>query len=143
MDNNQSSNFKANILVVDDTIANLRLLVNLLVERGYKVRPASNGSMAIAAARTEPPDLILLDIVMPNMDGYEVCEHLKADELTCEIPVIFISAINEVLDKVKALSIGGVDYITKPFQVEEVLARVETHLEIRRLQINLQEKMMN
>jgi len=140
MDNNQSSNFKANILVVDDTIANLRLLVNLLVERGYKVRPASNGSMALAAARTEPPDLILLDIVMPNMDGYEVCEHLKADELTCEIPVIFISAINEVLDKVKALSIGGVDYITKPFQVEEVLARVETHLEIRRLQINLQEK---
>ncbi|MFB8789870.1 MAG: hybrid sensor histidine kinase/response regulator [Potamolinea sp.] len=140
MNNNQSSNFKANILVVDDTIANLRLLVNLLVERGYKVRPASNGSMALAAARTEPPDLILLDIVMPNMDGYEVCEHLKADELTCEIPVIFISAINEVLDKVKALSIGGVDYITKPFQVEEVLARVETHLEIRRLQINLQQK---
>jgi signal transduction histidine kinase len=140
MNSNQSTNFKANILVVDDTIANLRLLVNLLVERGYKVRPASNGSMALAAARTEPPDLILLDIIMPHMNGYEVCEHLKADELTREIPVIFISAINEVLDKVKALSIGGVDYITKPFQVEEVIARVETHLAIRNLQINLQEK---
>lgn len=140
MNSNQITNFKANILVVDDTIANLRLLVNLLVERGYKVRPASNGSMALAAARTEPPDLILLDIVMPQMNGYEVCEHLKADQLTCEIPIIFISAINEVLDKVKALSIGGVDYITKPFQVEEVIARVETHLSIRNLQINLQEK---
>lgn len=140
MNNNQTTNVKANILVVDDTVANLRLLVNLLVERGYKVRPASNGSMALAAARTEPPDLILLDIIMPHMNGYEVCEHLKADELTREIPVIFISAINEVLDKVKALSIGGVDYITKPFQVEEVIARVETHLSIRNLQINLQEK---
>jgi signal transduction histidine kinase len=140
MNSNQTTNFKANILVVDDTVANLRLLVNLLVERGYKVRPASNGNMALAAARTEPPDLILLDIIMPNMNGYEVCEHLKADELTREIPVIFISAINEVLDKVKALSIGGVDYITKPFQVEEVIARVETHLSIRSLQINLQQK---
>ena len=136
----QTNSSKGNILIVDDTVANLRLLFNLLVERGYKVRPASSGNMALSAARTEPPDLILLDIVMPNLDGYEVCEQLKADGLTREIPIIFISAVNEVLDKVKAFAIGGVDYITKPFQVEEVLARVETHLAIRNLQRNLQDK---
>src|SRR4028119_246030 len=97
MIDSQTNNHKADILVVDDTVANLRLLVNILVEQGYKVRPASNGTMALKA-RTEPPDLILLDIVMPNMDGYEVCAQLKADELTREIPVSFISAISEVLD---------------------------------------------
>ncbi len=140
MNDNQSNNTKANILVVDDTVANLRLLVNLLVERGYKVRSASNGPLAISAAQTEPPDLILLDILMPSMDGYEVCQQLKADRLTREIPVIFISAVSEVLDKVKAFAIGGIDYITKPFQVEEVLVRVETHLAIRNLQKSLQEK---
>ena len=131
MNDYQKNTYKANILVVDDTVANLRLLVNLLVERGYKVRPASNGPMALSAARTEPPDLILLDILMPHMDGYEVCEQLKGDESTREIPVIFISAVSEVLDKVKAFTVGGVDYITKPFQVEEVLARVEKHLAIQ------------
>lgn len=140
MNDSQTSNPKANILVVDDTVANLRLLVGILTERGYKVRPASNGSLALSSARTESPDLILLDILMPNMDGYEVCKQLKSDELTHEIPVIFISAINEVVDKVKAFTVGGVDYITKPFQVEEVLARVETHLALRNLQRNLQEK---
>jgi CheY-like chemotaxis protein len=98
MIDSQTNNHKADILVVDDTVANLRLLVNILVEQGYKVRPASNGTMALSSARTEPPDLILLDIVMPNMDGYEVCAQLKADELTREIPVSFISAISEVLD---------------------------------------------
>jgi signal transduction histidine kinase len=131
---------KADILVVDDTLPNLRLLVNLLVEKGYKVRPASNGLLALSSARAEPPDLILLDIKMPNMDGYEVCEQLKADAQTCDIPVIFISAINDLIDKVKAFSIGGVDYITKPFQVEEVLARVETHISLRNLQKSLHEK---
>ncbi len=140
MNDNQTSHPKANILVVDDTVANLRLLVGILTERGYKVRPASNGSLALSSARTESPDLILLDILMPNMDGYEVCKQLKSDELTHEIPVIFISAINEVVDKVKAFTVGGVDYITKPFQVEEVLARVETHLALRNLQRNLQGK---
>src|ERR671933_165430 len=140
MNDYQKNTYKANILVVDDTVANLRLLVNLLVERGYKVRPASNGPMALSAARTEPPDLILLDILMPHMDGYEVCEQLKGDESTREIPVIFISAVSEVLDKVKAFTVGGVDYITKPFQVEEVLARVETHLAIQNLQNSLKEK---
>ncbi len=130
----------ASILVVDDTRANLRLLVGILTEHGYKVRPAMNGRVALAAAQAEPPDLILLDIMMPEMDGYEVCEQLKADERTRDIPLIFISAMSEVLDKVKAFSVGGVDYITKPFQVEEVLARVETHLTIGRLQKNLQEQ---
>ncbi len=140
MNEHPTNHYKADILVVDDTVANLRLLVNLLVERGYKVRPASNGAMALSAAQTEPPDLILLDIIMPNMDGYEVCEQLKANERTGNIPVIFISAISEVFDKVKAFAIGGVDYITKPFQVEEVLARVETHLAMRSLQKTLEEK---
>ena len=140
MNDSQISNPNADILVVDDTVANLRLLVSILVERGYTVRPASNGNMALSSARTEPPDLILLDIIMPNMNGYEVCEQLKADELTREIPVIFISAISEVIDKVKAFAIGGVDYITKPFQVEEVLVRVETHLALRCLQRSLQVK---
>ncbi|MBN1218564.1 MAG: response regulator [Anaerolineae bacterium] len=131
---------RADILVVDDTVANLRLLVDLLTNNGYKVRPATNGTIALSAARAEPPDLILLDIMMPKMDGYAVCEQLKVDERTQDIPVIFISAVSEVLDKVKAFSVGGVDYVTKPFQFEEVLARVETHLTIRQLQKTLQEK---
>ncbi|MBN1992759.1 MAG: hybrid sensor histidine kinase/response regulator [Anaerolineae bacterium] len=131
---------RANILVVDDTRANLQLLAGILAQRGYKVRPATNGRMALAAAQAEPPDLILLDIMMPEMDGFEVCHHLKADDRTRDIPVIFISAISEALDKATAFSVGGVDYITKPFQAEEVLARVNTHLTIRRLQQNLQEQ---
>lgn len=131
---------KANILVVDDTPANLRLLVGILSERGYTVRPARDGSQALSIARGIPLDLILLDILMPEMNGYEVCSELKADERTRNIPVIFISAISDVLDKVKAFSVGGVDYITKPFQVEEVLVRVETHLALQHLQKNLQDK---
>ena len=134
------TNPKSNILVVDDTPANLRLLVNLLTENGYKVRAVPSGKLALAGIKQSMPDLILLDIMMPEMDGYEVCEKLKADSETQEIPVIFISAINEVLDKVKAFAVGGVDYISKPFQVEEVLARVETQLENRSLQISLQDK---
>lgn len=125
MSKNQS---KGNILVVDDTPEHLRLLVGVLSEKGYEVRPVTNGKFALLATKLNPPDLILLDIMMPGMDGYEVCTHLKADAQTKKIPVIFLSAINEVLDKVKAFEIGGVDYITKPFHVEEVLARVETHL---------------
>src|ERR687885_2344862 len=131
---------KGNILVVDDTPANLRLLVDILTENGYKVRPVPNGKLALSAARGFPPDLILLDIMMPEINGYEVCEKLKADKLTCDIPVIFISAINDVLDKVKAFGVGGVDYISKPFQVEEVLARVGTHLAMSYLQKSLQTK---
>jgi signal transduction histidine kinase len=134
------NNTKSNILVVDDTPGNLRLLVGLLKENGYEVRPAPSGESALLAAQGIPPDLILLDIMMPGMDGYEVCKELKASDKTKDIPVIFISAINEVLDKVKAFEVGGVDYITKPFQVEEVLARVKTHLALQELQKSLQDK---
>lgn len=130
----------ASILVVDDTPANLRLLAGILAEQGYTVQPARGGSQALSIAQGVPLDLILLDIMMPEMDGYEVCTRLKADTRTKDIPVIFISAINDVLDKVKAFSVGGVDYITKPFQVEEVLARVETHLAVQHLQKSLQKK---
>ncbi|HBB32346.1 MAG TPA: hybrid sensor histidine kinase/response regulator [Cyanobacteria bacterium UBA9273] len=140
MNNLEKSPYKGNILVVDDTPANLRLLVDILTAKGYKVRPVPNGKLALSAARGMPPDLILLDIMMPEINGYEVCEQLKADEQTKNIPVIFISAINEVLDKVKAFTVGGVDYITKPFQVEEVLARVQTHLAICYLQRDLQDR---
>ena len=128
----------ASILVVDDTPANLQVLAGMLKDRGYKVRPVPGGKLALAAARRDPPDLILLDINMPDMNGYEVCEQLKADETLKGIPVIFISALTEPLDKVKAFATGGVDYLTKPFQMEELHARVETHLKLRHLQVELQ-----
>jgi signal transduction histidine kinase len=128
---------RGNILIVDDTPANLRLLSNMLTEQAYKVRAVINGAMALTAARLAPPDLVLLDINMPGMSGYEVCEALKQDPGTCDIPVIFISALDEVADKVRAFTVGGVDYITKPFQFEEVLARVETHLSLQNLQRQL------
>jgi signal transduction histidine kinase len=127
------------ILIVDDNHNNLRFLAEILFERGYDIRTVSRGSRALWSVQVEQPDLILLDIKMPDMSGYEVCEKLKADEQTRDIPVIFISALQEVSEKVKGLSLGGVDYITKPFQVEEVLARVHTHLTLRRLQKKLQE----
>jgi sigma-B regulation protein RsbU (phosphoserine phosphatase) len=128
----------AGILVVDDTPANLQVLAGMLKDRGYRVRPVPGGKLALAAARRDPPDLILLDINMPEMNGYEVCEHLKADDALTGIPVIFISALTEPLDKVKAFATGGVDYLTKPFQMEELHARVETHLKLRRLQVELE-----
>ena len=140
MSTRQSKALKGNILIVDDTPENLRLLSNVLTERGYKVRSVINGAMALMGAKAAPPDLILLDINMPDMNGYEVCEVLKADEQTREIPVIFISALDEVLDKVKGFAVGGRDYITKPFQLEEVLARIENQLTIRNLQQQLQEQ---
>ena len=127
------------ILIVDDTPINLRLLGQMLVEHGYQVRPVPDGAMALDAVHAEPPDLILLDILMPGMDGYEVCEQLKAHTHTRDIPIIFISALDATEDKVKAFATGGVDYVTKPFQIEEVLARVETHLALRRLQKQLQD----
>jgi len=129
----------ASILVVDDVSANLQVLSGMLKDRGYKVRPVPSGELALMAARKAPPDLILLDINMPEMNGYEVCGHLKADPALRGIPVIFISALNENLDKVKAFAVGGVDYLTKPFQMEELHARVETHLKLRRLQLELEE----
>ncbi|GAB4185622.1 MAG: hypothetical protein Fur006_24270 [Coleofasciculaceae cyanobacterium] len=125
---------RANILIVDDTPDNLRLLSAILVKQGYEVGKALSGEMALKSASSAPPDLILLDILMPQMNGYEVCKQLKADRKTRDIPVIFISALDDVFDKVKAFTIGGVDYITKPFQEEEVLVRVQTHLNIQSLQ---------
>ena len=127
------------ILIVDDTPINLQLLMGILRTKAYDVYPASNGELALRLARETQPDLILLDIKMPGMDGFSVCEHLKADERTHDIPVIFISALDETEEKVKSFRLGGVDYITKPVRPAEVLARVETHLTLRRLQQELQE----
>ncbi len=138
-DNRTGAAQPASILIVDDTSANLQVLAGMLKDRGYKVRPVPSGKLALAAAQRDPPDLILLDINMPDMNGYQVCEHLKADGMLEGIPIIFISALTEQLDKVKAFATGGVDYITKPFQMEELHARVETHLKLRRLQIELEE----
>jgi len=129
----------SSILMVDDTPANLELLTTMLKARGYTLRAALSGKLALQAARNDPPDLILLDITMPEMDGYEVCAKLKSDEKLKDIPVIFLSALSEPKDKVKAFGAGGVDYITKPFQFEEVEARVETHLELCRQKIRAQE----
>ena len=129
----------ASILVVDDTPANLQVLVGMLKERGHRVRPVLEGRLALRAAKAEVPDLVLLDINMPDMNGFEVCEQLKADPKLADTPVIFISGNNETADKVRAFSVGGVDYVTKPFQMAEVEARVATHLELRRKRRELQE----
>ena len=135
----RESSIKGDILIVDDSPDNLRLLSSILNERGYKVRCVLNGSAALMGTQAQPPDLILLDVNMPGMNGYEVCRLLKESSQTIDVPVIFISASHEVIDKVKAFSVGGVDYICKPFQVEEVLVRIETQLSICRLQANLQQ----
>lgn len=131
---------KGTILIVDDAPYNLYLLSAILKKYGYKVHSAASGSLAFAAIETAPPDIILLDITMPDMDGYEVCKQLKHNEQTRDIPVLFISGREEVDDKVRAFAVGGVDYITKPFQAEEVLARVTTHLTVRSMQKQLQEQ---
>jgi class 3 adenylate cyclase len=140
MNRNQADAPKGNILIVDDTPDNLRLLSKILTQHGYEVGKALNGQMALMSVQASPPDLILLDINMPQMNGYEVCEHLKADDQTREIPVIFISALDDVFDKVKAFQVGGVDYITKPFQRKEVLARIQNHLNIWALQNALRQE---
>jgi DNA-binding NtrC family response regulator len=119
------------ILVVEDTQASLRLLTDLLTKQGYRVRPASDGGLALKSVAAKAPDLILLDVKMPGMDGYEVCRRLKADERSRRVPIIFISAFSETGHKVKGFDAGGVDYITKPFEPEEVLARVRTQLRLR------------
>jgi len=129
---------KANILVVDDTPENLHLLSAALTARGYDVRCVVNGQMALRVAHLAPPDLILLDIKMPRMDGYEVCERLKADRCTAEIPVIFLSALDDVEEKVKAFRVGGMDYICKPFQFEEVVTRIEHQLNLLRAKAEIQ-----
>ena len=133
-----TSNHKtADILIVDDTPANLDLLTEILKSNGYKVRPVTSGRLALQAARSVPPDLILLDILMPDMNGYDVCKKLGDDEALADIPVIFLSALTETEDKVRGLRGGGNDYITKPFQAEEVLARIDVHLKLRRQQKEL------
>jgi serine phosphatase RsbU (regulator of sigma subunit) len=126
-------------LIVDDTPANLRLLASLLSRQGYRVRPVPSGTLALVAIQQNLPDLILLDIRMPELDGYEVSQRLKADSRTRDIPIIFISALDATEDKVRAFTVGGVDYVSKPFQADEVLARVKTHLALRNAQIKLQE----
>jgi signal transduction histidine kinase len=127
-----------NVLIVDDVPDNLRLLLATLRDHGYVVRVAPTGALALQAVEKDPPDLVLLDISMPAMDGYEVCARLKQNELTREIPVIFLSALNEPFDKVKAFAVGGVDYISKPFHLEEVETRVKTHLGLRRMRARLE-----
>ncbi|MCP4690166.1 MAG: response regulator [Desulfobacterales bacterium] len=140
MSENISRPREADIQIVDDNTENLKVLSNILRKNGHDVRLAISGELALKSIRTHPPDLILLDIMMPDTDGYDVCERLKAEKRTRDIPVIFISALNETVDKVRAFSAGGVDYITKPFREEEVLVRVETHLTLRSLQKELEEK---
>ncbi|MBW4489274.1 MAG: EAL domain-containing protein [Trichocoleus desertorum ATA4-8-CV12] len=139
MNVSQAEPTPADILVVDDTPENLRLLATILSKEGYNVRKALNGTMALTAVQTVQPDLILLDIMMPEMDGYEVCHHLKANSQTARVPVIFLSALNEGLDKAKAFDVGGADYITKPFQVQEVLARVQNQLALRASELKNEE----
>ena len=137
---NQTNHHKRNILVVDDTPDNLRLLSAMLTAQGFEVRKALNGKMALTACQTVLPDVILLDINMPGMNGYQVCQQLKADDKTSEVPVIFISALDDVVDKVKAFDVGGVDYIAKPFHGAEVVLRIENQINLRLLQVKLQEK---
>ena len=130
----------ADILIVDDTPANLDVLVDMLEAQGYGARPVPSGVLALQSARVQPPDLILLDINMPEMDGYEVCKRLKAEDNLKDIPVIFISALRDTTDKIHAFEAGAVDYITKPFKFEEVKARVQTHLRIYRMQKELEQQ---
>ena len=133
----QTKQFLADILIVDDIPANIQLLSQVLIENGYKVRKLISGQRALKAVELQAPDLILLDIKMPGMDGYEVCRQLKASEATCDIPIIFISALDDVFDKVKGFEAGGADYIIKPFEPIEVLARVSAQLKMQRLQQQL------
>ncbi|MDJ1178463.1 response regulator [Roseofilum sp. BLCC_M91] len=128
------------ILIVDDTPVNLRLLADMLEERHYNVRKALNGNMALLATDKKLPHLILLDVNMPDMDGYQVCQQLKKSEKTRHVPVIFISALDQARDKIKAFQVGGVDYVTKPFAVEEVLARINHQLELQRLTNDLRDR---
>ena len=119
-----------NVLIVDDSPANLRLLATMLQHHGYTVRAVHNGEHALEAADLNPPDLILLDIMMPGLNGFEICERLKQNPRTQNIPVIFLSALDEPQNKIGAFAVGGVDYVTKPFNTDEVLARVSTHLNL-------------
>jgi DNA-binding response OmpR family regulator len=131
-------NDRGTILVVDDTAESLRVLTEALQQEGYSVRPANSGELALASIAAQPTDLILLDIRMPGLDGFEVCRRLKADAATRYIPVIFQSAATDLADRLEGLRLGAVDYISKPFQREELLARVKTHLELALLRGHLE-----
>jgi two-component system cell cycle response regulator len=137
---NESVQIKGNILLVDDLPNNLQLLSDLLTTLGYTVRSVTSGKMALKTLKVKPSDLILLDIKMPEMDGYQVCEAIKTDKVLRNIPIIFISGLDDTFDKVKAFEYGGVDYVTKPFQIEEVVARVECQLTIQRQKVTLQQE---
>ncbi|MEL6814305.1 MAG: response regulator, partial [Cyanobacteria bacterium J06598_3] len=128
------------VMAVDDTPANLHLLIKMLTPQGYHIRPIPDGSSALASAAANPPDIILLDVQMPGLTGYEVCQRLKADERTCDIPVIFLTVLDDVADIVKGFEVGGVDYITKPVRAEELLARIKNQVALRSLQQQLSEK---
>jgi len=134
----QPSEIKGNILLIDDLSENLKLLTDLLSQLGYVVRSAMSGSRGLKSAKSKAPDIILLDIQMPEMDGYQVCKAFKNDADLCNIPILFISALGETFDKLKAFEVGGVDYLTKPFQIEEVVARIEAHLTIKKQRQALQ-----
>ncbi len=140
MSDKVADDYAADILIVDDTPANLELLSGMLKGSGYRVRPVPNGRLALMAAANQVPDLVLLDINMPEMDGFEVCRRFKADSRLQGVPIIFISALSDTQDKVKAFQAGGVDYVTKPFQFEEVEARVVNHVKLRRLQRETEEQ---
>ena len=135
----QAADILADILVVDDTIASLRLLTEILRKVGYQVRPADGPQVALELALAHPPSLILLDVRMPEMDGFEVCSQLKQNERTRDVPVIFVSALQDVQDRVRGFEVGGVDFISKPIEEAEVLARVKTHLQLRTMQLHLEE----
>ena len=132
MSNDPKLAAKAKILIVDDQLENLRLLAEILIGEGYEIRKAINGSTALMGVETFAPDLILLDVNMPELDGYQVCQKLKNNRATRNIPIIFLSASDQIDNKIKAFEVGGVDYITKPFQVLEVVARVKTQLKVKR-----------
>lgn len=136
--NTATRSSKIDILIVDDILDNIQLLSSMLAQEGYNVRKAINGSMALKAAQTVVPEMILLDVNMPGTNGYEVCEQLKRNPKTAMVPVIFLSALDDALDKVKAFQVGGADYVTKPFQLEEVLVRIQNQLTIRQLQTQLE-----
>ena len=135
---NDKTFLSIDILIVDDEIPNLKLLAEFLGHAGYQVRSTEKPQLAIDSALAKPPALILLDVRMPEMDGFEVCKRLKQDERTRDVPVIFISALQDVQDRIRGFEVGGVDFISKPIQKEEVLARVRTHTELRNMQLNLE-----
>ncbi|MCK4838890.1 MAG: sigma-54-dependent Fis family transcriptional regulator [Desulfobulbaceae bacterium] len=142
MINKQTDSHKGDILIVDDDLASFRTLSSMLTAEGYEVRGVPDGPMALTVVENNPPELILLDIKMPGMDGFEVCQQIKADEKSSDIPILFLSALDELEDKLKGFSIGAADFMTKPFQAEEVLARVDIHIKFSRLRRNLEEQVV-